>query len=141
MAKFHSSKALLTTAGGGMHPPHPLWIRPCTAGICFQCSSVVLKLVGGINPSSKGVGRWGLKLPYFLAPLQPPLLKVYNYGTPHSTSTMAYGMASLVICFFSLLLPSNQRTNFCNFVTKVNEIAKTVGFPGIFVHKALRALL
>ena len=39
-------------------------------------------------------------------------------------------MASLFIRFFSSLIPSNQRrpTNFCNFVTKVNKIAKTVRF-------------
>ena len=30
--------------------------------------------------------------------------------------------------------------NFCNFVTKVNKIAKTVGFPGNFVYKAPRTL-
>ena len=49
-------------------------------------------------------------------------------------------MASLVIRFYSSLIPSTQGTNFCNFVTKVNKIAKTVGFPGTFVYKAFRAL-
>ena len=50
--------------------------------------------------------------------------------------------ASRVIRFFSSLIPSNQRTNFCNFVTKMNKIAITVGFPADnFVCKALRALL
>ena len=50
-------------------------------------------------------------------------------------------MASLVIRFFSLLIPPNLRNNFCNFVTKVNKIAKTVGFPGNFVYKLFRTLL
>ena len=40
-------------------------------------------------------------------------------------------MASLVNRFFW------QRTNFCKFVTKVNQIAKTVGFSGNFVTKLL----
>ena len=42
-----------------------------------------------------------------------------------------------------LTVPSNQsrHTNFCNFVTKVNKIAKTVGFPGTFEHKAFGTLL
>ena len=46
-------------------------------------------------------------------------------------------MASLVIRFFFSLIPSNQRrlSNFCNFVTKLNKIAKTVGFPDTFLHK------
>ena len=49
-------------------------------------------------------------------------------------------MTSLVNRFFSSLMPSNQRTNFCNIVTKVKKIAKAVGFPGNFVYKTLKAL-
>ena len=39
-------------------------------------------------------------------------------------------MASLVIRFFSSLIPSNNvaPTDFCNFVMKVNKITKTVDF-------------
>ena len=44
-------------------------------------------------------------------------------------------MASLVIPFFSSLIPSIQRTNFCNFATKANKIAKTVGFSDNFMYK------
>ena len=46
-------------------------------------------------------------------------------------------MASLVIRFFFSLIPSNQRTNVCNFVTKVNKITKTVEFSANVVYKAL----
>ena len=37
-------------------------------------------------------------------------------------------MASLVIRFFSSLIPSNQRTNFCNFVTKAKKSQKLLDF-------------
>ena len=66
----------------------------------------------------------------------PPLLKICNYSTPYCTSIVQlWLMASLVIRFFSSLIPSNQWTNFCNFATKGNKIARTVGFPGNFVYK------
>ena len=71
-----------------------------------------------------------------------PLLQKF-ITTVHHIALQRWLMASLVIRFFSSLIPSNQRrpTNFCDFVTEVNKIAKTVGFPGSFVHKAFRALL
>ena len=34
-------------------------------------------------------------------------------------------MASVVFCFFSSLISSNQRTNFCKFVTKVLNFLMT----------------
>ena len=70
---------------------------------------------------------------------QPPFQTFLT--TVHPIAFQRWFMVSLVIRFFSSLIPSNQRTKFCNFVTKVNEIAKTVGFPGTFVHKAFRAVL
>ena len=60
--------------------------------------------------------------------------------TVHPIALQRWPMASLVIRFVSSLIPSNQRTNFCNFVTKENKIAKTIRFPGNFAYKALRAL-
>ena len=53
-------------------------------------------------------------------------------------------MDSLVIRFFSLLIPSNQRserTNFCNFVTKVKKSQKLLDFLVTSRTKALRTLL
>ena len=69
--------------------------------------------------------------------LNPPFQKVIT--TVHPIALQRPLMASLVIRFFSSLIPSKQRTNFCNFVTKVYKIAKAVGSSN-FLDKALRAL-
>ena len=64
-------------------------------------------------------------------------------------------MASFAIPFFffiDIIKINQQRTNFCNIVTKVKKIANSRQpcyaqpiqantFPGNFVYKALRALL
>ena len=47
-------------------------------------------------------------------------------------------MASLVIRFFSSLIPSKQCTNICNFARTVNKIAKTDEFSCTLVYKALK---
>ena len=132
---------------------------------CFynkNLKSVQIKMLKShsfLNLNKKGSckqGRWkmGLKPPlYKLKPnFQPPHRNFQLPFSPsfqkfiitvHTIALQRWLMASLVIRFFSSLMPSNPRrpTNFCNFVTKVNKIAKTVGFPGTFVHKAFRALL
>ena len=93
-------------------------------------------------------GRWKVgpeAPPVFFQPphktFEPPFQKFIT--TIHLTALQRWLTLwrHLLFVYFFSLIPSNQRTNFCNFVTKVNKIAKTVGFPGNFVYKALRALL
>ena len=51
-----------------------------------------------------------------------------DYSSLHLIALLRWFMASLVIRFFSSLLPSNQCSNVnCNIVTKVHKIAKTAG--------------
>ena len=123
--------------------------------LCHATTTTVSPMIRmQIKTAFKGVGRWGLRgteAPHiFSAPHRnfEPLFKFWApfqkfITTVHPIALQQWLMASLVIRFFSSLIPSNQRrpTNFCNFVTKVNKIAKLVGFPGTFVHKAFRALL
>ena len=93
-------------------------------------------------------GRWkvGAKAPlYFFSPpieyLRPPSAPFQKFiTTVHPTALQRWIMVTHVIRFFSSLIPSNQRTNFCNLVTKVNKIAKTVEFPGKFVYTKLLEL-
>ena len=70
---------------------------------------------------------------------EPPFQKFMT--TVHPIALQRWLKASLVSRFFFSLIPLNQRTNFCNFVTKLNKITKAVGLTGNFVYKALRALL
>ena len=78
-----------------------------------------------------------------LSPSSAPFSKnlLYNFSTPYCTSTVAYSVTCYSFFFFFIGTPSNQRTNFCNFVITVNKITKTVGFPGNFVYKALRCIM
>ena len=94
------------------------------SGVCTACT----------HTGAKGVERWelrGLKPPYtfFSHPKEilSPLFRKF-LTTVHPIALQRWLMASHIIRFFSSLIPSNQRTNFCNFVTKVNKIAKTVNF-------------
>ena len=116
----------------------------------FDSASLLGKLLWpGDSVRSKGVGRKGLKPPYIFSALHRNFQPNFNphftnfITTVHPIALQQWLMASVAIRFFSSLIPSNQRmpTNFCNFVTKVNKVAKALRFPGTFVHKAFRALL
>ena len=90
-------------------------------------------------------GGWSPPYIFFSFPpknFEPPFRPLFQkfITTIHPMALQRWLMATLVIRFFSWLIPSNQRTNFCNFVTKVNKIAKTVKFRGNFEYKALRNL-
>ena len=81
----------------------------------------------GVQPQNIVIGvgfRW------FARFLNPPTSNFKKKFFHSILIDAAMLMASLVIYFFSSLILSNQRTNFCKFVTKMNKIAKTAGFPG-----------
>ena len=94
-------------------------------------------------------GGWGGMMPPYIfsaphrsfeLPFSPSFQKFIT--TVRLIALRRWLMASLVIRFFSSLVPvpSNRRTNFWNFVTKVNKIANTVEILDDFVYKALRAI-
>ena len=87
---------------------------------------------GEFSISMKNTGKDAAELLGEIHPPSPPGFAPMT--TVHPIALQRWLMASLVIRFFSSLMPSNQRTNFCNFGTKVNKIAKTVGFSGAVVH-------
>ena len=109
--------------------------------ILFKCHIQKLAATNREDHIAKGVGKWGLSeaeaTPIFFQPpteiLNPssaPPFKNYYYSTTYCTKDG--------LCRH--LLQANL-PNFCNFVTKVNEIAKTVQFFSNFVCKPLGALL
>ena len=76
------------------------------------------------------MGAEALPLYFFSAPIEilsPLFQKLITTVDPIVLQQSL--MASLAIRFFSSMIRSSQRTgtNFCNFVTKVNKIAKPVG--------------
>ena len=94
----------------------------------FDASKFFLKAT--VQGRWKVVAEGGLKPPIkILSPLQPPPLQIFiTRPTVHPTALQRWLMASLFICFFSSLIPPNQRTNFCNCVTKVKKSPKLFDF-------------
>ena len=71
-------------------------------------------------------------------------VKIKHKSAVFKRVSLSIGGASMSIGVADFAWPlfgAGPGTNFCNFVTKVNKIAKTVGFPGNFVYKAPKTVL
>ena len=99
-----------------------------------SCVNCCIK-IWSCSRALEGGGWGGLSSPIFSQPLhrnfEPPFILLpfqKLITTVHPIALQRWFMASLVTRFFPSLIRSNQRTNFCNFVIKVNKIAKTANF-------------